>query len=164
MTACVVLWALESSRIQNNQVDLNNSKSLTKYSNTTTSRNDMKASVIRHKNRTFKILDLSLIRTWLHANLDLSLLPTFAEVLRENIPKRASSTKILANCTSDESLLTADYHKKYTLSDFSFMEVSGAGTAWNDRKFFYWIYWVSNAVARAKWLHCLPHKTSRRIA
>ena len=58
----MVLWALESSRIQNNQVDLNNSKSLTKYSNTTTSRNDMKASVIRHKNRTFKILDLSLIR------------------------------------------------------------------------------------------------------
>ena len=44
------------------------------------------------------------------------------------------------------------------------MEVSGAGKAWNDRKFCYWIYWVSNAVARAKWLHCLPHKTSRRIA
>ena len=71
----------------------------------------MKASVIRRKNRTFKILDLSPIRTWLHVNLDLSLRPTFAGVFRENIRKRASFTKILANYTSDESLLTADYHK-----------------------------------------------------
>ena len=40
------------------------------------------------------------------------------------------------------------------------MEVSGAGKAWKDRRFFYWIYWVSDAAARAKWLHNLIHKAS----
>ena len=36
--------------------------------------------------------------------------------------------------------------------------MSGAGKAWNDRRFFYWIYRVSDAAARARWLHSLIHK------
>ena len=36
--------------------------------------------------------------------------------------------------------------------------MSRAGKAWNDRRFFYWIYRVSDAAARAKWLHSLIHK------
>ena len=38
------------------------------------------------------------------------------------------------------------------------MEVSGAAKAWNDRRFFYWIYRVSDASAQAKWLHNLIKK------
>ena len=38
------------------------------------------------------------------------------------------------------------------------MEVSGAGKAWNDRRFFYWIYLASDASAQAKWLHNLIKK------
>ena len=38
------------------------------------------------------------------------------------------------------------------------MEVSGAGKAWNDRRFFYWIYLASDASAQAKWLHNLTLK------
>ena len=42
------------------------------------------------------------------------------------------------------------------------MEVSGAGTckASNDQRFFYWIYWVSDATAQAEWLLSLIHKAS----
>ena len=40
------------------------------------------------------------------------------------------------------------------------MEESGAGKAWKDRRFFYWIYRVSDAAARAKWLRILIHKAS----
>ena len=67
----------------------------------------------------------------------------------------ASFTKIQANCISEESLINAVYDKK-----FSFKEVSGAGKAWNDRRFFYWSSRVSHAAARAKWLHSLIHKAS----
>ena len=38
------------------------------------------------------------------------------------------------------------------------MEVSGAGKAWNDGRFFYWIYLASDASAQAKWLHNLIKK------
>ena len=38
--------------------------------------------------------------------------------------------------------------------------MSGAGEARNDRRFFCWIYRVSDAAARANWLHSLIHKAS----
>ena len=38
------------------------------------------------------------------------------------------------------------------------MEVLGAGKAWNNRRFFYWIYLASDASAQAKWLHNLIKK------
>ena len=38
--------------------------------------------------------------------------------------------------------------------------MSGAGKSWNHRAFFYWIYRVSDASARAKWLHSVIHKPS----
>ena len=41
----------------------------------------------------------------------LGLLPTFAGVLREIIISRTSFSRILANHTSEESLITADYDK-----------------------------------------------------
>ena len=41
------------------------------------------------------------------------------------------------------------------------MEGSGAGKAWNDQKFLYWIHPVSDAAARAKWLHSFIHKAFR---
>ena len=43
---------------------------------------------------------------------NLRLLPTFAGVLREKIRMRATFTKILANYTSEESLINAVYDKK----------------------------------------------------
>ncbi|CAH3045690.1 unnamed protein product [Pocillopora meandrina] len=41
----------------------------------------------------------------------LRLLPTFASALQEKTRTCASFTKILANYISEESLITADYHK-----------------------------------------------------
>lgn len=38
--------------------------------------------------------------------------------------------------------------------------MSGAGKAWNDRRFFYLIYRLLDAAAQAKWLHILIHKAS----
>ena len=38
--------------------------------------------------------------------------------------------------------------------------MSGAGKAWNDRRFSYWIYQVSDCAALSKWLHSLTHKVS----
>lgn len=38
--------------------------------------------------------------------------------------------------------------------------MSRAGKSRNDRRFFYWIYRVSDAAARAEWLHSLIHKAS----
>ena len=49
---------------------------------------------------------------------------------------------------------------KYNLSGFFCQEVSGAGKVWNDWGLFYSIYRVSDATARAKWLHSLIHKAS----
>ena len=49
----------------------------------------------------------------------------FAGVLREKIRTRVSFTKLLANYTSKESLMTTNYHKN--LNDFSLTKVSGAG-------------------------------------
>ena len=72
---------------------------------------------------------------------------------------RATFIKILANYTSEESLINAVYDKD-NLSDFFLKEVSGAGKAWNDRGFFYWIYRVSDAALWAKWLYALTHKAS----
>ena len=43
------------------------------------------------------------------------------------------------------------------------MEVSGAGKAWNDRRFFYWIYLASDASAQAKWLDNLIKKKKESI-
>ena len=59
----------------------------------------------------------------------LRLLPTFAGVLRKKIRRRASYSKILANNTSEESLINAVYEKIYNLREFSLKEVSGAGKA-----------------------------------
>ena len=42
----------------------------------------------------------------------LRLIPTFEGVLLEKIRTRVSFTKILANYTSEESLITADYDEK----------------------------------------------------
>ena len=49
---------------------------------------------------------------------------------------------------------------KYNFSGFFCQEVSGAGKVWNDWGLFYSIYRVSDATARAKWLHSLIHKAS----
>ena len=49
----------------------------------------------------------------------------FAGVLREKIRTRVSFTKLLANYTSKESLMTTNYDKN--LNDFSLTKVSGAG-------------------------------------
>ena len=38
--------------------------------------------------------------------------------------------------------------------------MSGAGKAWNDRRFSYWIYQVSDCAALSIWLHSLTHKVS----
>ena len=35
--------------------------------------------------------------------------------------------------------------KIYNLSEFSLKEVSGAGKAWNDWGFFYWVFGVTDA-------------------
>ena len=57
-------------------------------------------------------------------------------------------------------LIIAVFHKKFNLSEFFLKEVSGAGEARNDRRFFCLIYWVSDAAARANWLHSLVHKAA----
>lgn len=62
------------------------------------------------------------LTTWLFHNL--RLLPTFVGVLWEKIHMRTSFTKTLANYTSQESLITAVYNKKYHLRDFSFLYLS----------------------------------------
>ena len=78
---------------------------------------------------------------------------------RKKIRTCASFTKILSNYISKESLRTTVYDTNI-ISDFSFKKVSGAVNMWNDQWFFYWIYRVSDAVARAKWLHSLIQKAS----
>ena len=47
----------------------------------------------------------------------LRLLPTFASALQEKTRTCASFTKILANYISEESLITADYHKNIILQE-----------------------------------------------
>ena len=54
----------------------------------------------------------------------------------KKIRTRTSITKILANYTSGESLITAVYDKNI-IEAFFFKEVSGASKAWKDRGFFY---------------------------
>ena len=44
------------------------------------------------------------------------------------------------------------------------MEVSGTGKVWNDWRFFFWIYQVWDAAARANWLHSLIQKASINIS
>ena len=63
--------------------------------------------------------------------------PTFVSVYWEKICKCARFTKILANYISEESLINnkCSLQLKYNWSDF--LEVSGAGMAKNDGKFFY---------------------------
>ena len=39
--------------------------------------------------------------------------------------------------------------------------MSGVGKAWNNRRFFLWIYRVSDAATRANWLHSLIHNLSQ---
>lgn len=50
--------------------------------------------------------------------------------------------------------------EKYNWRDSSLKEVLGAGKAWNDWRFCYWIYWLSNATAQANCLYSLIHKSS----
>ena len=78
----------------------------------------------------------------------------------KKIGTRASFARILANYILEESLITADCDEKYNSSNFSFMKVSGAGKAPNDRRFVHLIYRVSDVSARAKSLHNLIHKAS----
>ena len=80
--------------------------------------------------RSVKRLDLHIVDLY---QLDLARIVrkffvyAFAGVLREKIRTRVSFTKLLANYTSKESLMTTNYDKKYNLNDFSFTKVSGAG-------------------------------------
>ena len=47
-----------------------------------------------------------------------------------------------------------------TFRSWSVKEVSGAGKAWNNPGFYYWIYRLMDAAARAKQLYILSHKAS----
>ena len=75
---------------------------------------------------------------------------SYARQFRYN-PNKVYIMRKLNKCT---------LRKRYNFKDVFFQDVSGAGKAWNDRGFFYWIYRLAHSTVRAKWVHSLINKAS----